>query len=151
MSLALTAKHLWLPQVWYATDRQAGPPLSFLLLESFHPTPPSPSLPHPPTRLSLSLFTFANQLWACFLLHPNKWHVNPAGTAGWKWVLKGISKWHFNKDAWGDIMGPNESNALLMCWQGGVLSVVLLSQPCGIGKGEKWRGQDQRKWTKGAI
>ncbi len=78
--------------------------------------PPSPSLS---LSLSLSLFTFANQLWACFLPHPNKWHVNPAGTAGWKWVLKGISKWHFNKDVCGDIMGPNESNVfadVLTAW-----------------------------------
>lgn len=78
-----------------------------------------PSLSNHSFAFSLSLFTFANQLWACFLPHPNKWHVNPAGTAGWKWVLKGISKWHFNKDVCGDIMGPNESNVfadVLTAW-----------------------------------
>ena len=73
--------------------------------------PPSPIMPPPPP---LSVY-FCNQLWACFLPHPNKWVVNPAGTAGWKWVLKGISKWHFNKDVCGDIMGPNESNVFRWC------------------------------------
>lgn len=49
----------------------------------------------------------------CFPSHHNKWHVNLAGTAGWKWALKGISKWHFNKNVCGDIMGPNESNVFI--------------------------------------
>lgn len=56
-----------------------------------------------------SVFTFANQLSACFPPHPNKWHVNPAGTGGCKWAPLRISKWHFNKDVCGDTMGRNET------------------------------------------
>lgn len=99
------------------------------------PCPP-PLRPH---HLIPSLFTFANQLSACFPPHPNKWRVNPAGTDGWKWVLKGISKWHFNKGVCGEIMGPNESNVfsdVLTAWRSPSCNP---SRPHGTSKRENRR------------